>query len=89
MLPVLLPVWWRTGCRYTESMERLSSESGVSLSKWSAADNVDLGSVMQEFENFYELKYGRAPRMVRPASGEESEEMEKAAAKARRKSVKP
>jgi len=68
-------------------MDRLSTESSVSLSKWAAADNVDLASVMQEFESFYELKYGRAPRLVRPASGEEAEEVEKAAAKAKRKSV--
>ena len=73
---------------YTDSMDRLSTESSVSLSKWAAADNVDLASVMQEFESFYELKYGRAPRMVRPASGEEAEEVEKAAAKAKRKSVR-
>lgn len=71
---------------YTDSLDRLSSESGYSLSKWSAADNVDLSSIFQEFESFYEMKYGRAPRLVRPTTGEEGEEMEKNQAKARRKS---
>ena len=71
-------------CRYTDSMDRLTSESSISLSKWQAADNVDLSSIFQEFESFYELKYGRPPRLVRPATNEDAEDMEKAA-KTRRK----
>jgi katanin p60 ATPase-containing subunit A1 len=68
-------------------MERLSSESSISLSRWVAADNMDLSNIFQEFEAFYELKYQRAPRMVRPANNEDAEENEKQAARARRKSV--
>ena len=67
-------------------MDRLSSESSVSLQKWQAADNIDLASICQEFEAYYELKYGRIPRLVRPATTEEGEEVERQV-KAKRKSV--
>lgn len=29
------------------------------------ADNIDLTSVVQEFEDSYELKYGRRPKLIR------------------------
>ena len=59
-------------------MDRLSVESSISLTKWQAADNIDLNTIMQEFESFYEMKYSRTPRLVRPATGDDIEEMEKA-----------
>jgi len=73
---------------YTDSLERLSTESSLSLSRWHAADNIDLSFILQEFEQFYELKYGRAPRIVRPATtAEEAEENEKSSKHGKRKTA--
>lgn len=33
------------------------------------ADNVDLLRVIQEFEDSYEIKYGRKPKLVRSVQG--------------------
>ena len=50
-----------------ESARSLERESGVSLAKTDAADNVDLRGVLQEWEEVYESKFGRKPKMVRKA----------------------
>lgn len=87
MIVLILDFLCKSG--YTDSMERLSSESSISLARWVAADNMDLINIFQEFETFYELKYQRVARMVRPATSEDTEEQDKAAAaKARRKSAR-
>ncbi|KXS15834.1 AAA-domain-containing protein [Gonapodya prolifera JEL478] len=54
---------------YIDSASRLQSESGVSLSHVTVADNVDLLTVMQEYESYYTFKFGRAPRMTRKSDG--------------------
>jgi katanin p60 ATPase-containing subunit A1 len=41
---------------YTEAMDKLQTESSVSLARWVAADNLDLNTVFQEFEAFYEVR---------------------------------
>ncbi|TPX39342.1 hypothetical protein SeMB42_g01002 [Synchytrium endobioticum] len=53
---------------YVETAERLQSEANVSLKKWTVADNVDLISIVQEFENFHQLKFGRVPKIIRALS---------------------
>ncbi|GAX76581.1 hypothetical protein CEUSTIGMA_g4027.t1 [Chlamydomonas eustigma] len=50
---------------YIESYEKLSSESNLSLQKADAADNMDLLRIVQEFEDGYELKYNRRPKLVK------------------------
>ncbi|KAG1658974.1 hypothetical protein FOA52_008295 [Chlamydomonas sp. UWO 241] len=50
---------------YVDAYERLSSESNVHLNKVDVADNIDLVSVVQEFEESYELKYGRRPKLIK------------------------
>uniref|UniRef100_A0A383VC06 Katanin p60 ATPase-containing subunit A-like 2 n=1 Tax=Tetradesmus obliquus TaxID=3088 RepID=A0A383VC06_TETOB len=57
---------------YIEAHERLSAESNVSLTKVDAADNIDLLCILQEFEDGYEAKYGRRPKLVRRVSSEEA-----------------
>lgn len=59
---------------YTDSLCRLQSESGLSLSKWQAADNIDLRMITQEFEYYFKMKYGKPPKLVRKSTLEEVEE---------------
>jgi hypothetical protein len=58
---------YRYAAGLLESARSLERESGVSLSKTDAADNVDLRGIMQEWEGVYEAKFGRRPKMVRQA----------------------
>eukprot|EP00162_Nutomonas_longa_P007730 comp17990_c0_seq2/m.31348 comp17990_c0_seq2/g.31348 ORF comp17990_c0_seq2/g.31348 comp17990_c0_seq2/m.31348 type:complete len:596 (+) comp17990_c0_seq2:81-1868(+) len=50
---------------YIDACDRLQSESGVSLEAWDAADNMDLLTIIQEFEAFYEIKFGKRPKLAR------------------------
>jgi len=59
---------------YIDTLHRLQAESGISLSKWQAADNIDLKVLLQEFESFWKLKFGKVPKLVRKTSPEEVEE---------------
>lgn len=52
------------------AMER---ESNVGLEKWEAADNIDLAYVLQDFEEYFEIKFQKKPLLVKrnPNFGEE------------------
>eukprot|EP00195_Chlamydomonas_chlamydogama_P007559 CAMPEP_0202907358 /NCGR_PEP_ID=MMETSP1392-20130828/42210_1 /ASSEMBLY_ACC=CAM_ASM_000868 /TAXON_ID=225041 /ORGANISM="Chlamydomonas chlamydogama, Strain SAG 11-48b" /LENGTH=97 /DNA_ID=CAMNT_0049596195 /DNA_START=126 /DNA_END=416 /DNA_ORIENTATION=- len=50
---------------YIDAYEKLSTECNLSLNKVDVADNIDLLRVMMEFEESYELKYGKRPKMVK------------------------
>ncbi|KAI9012904.1 P-loop containing nucleoside triphosphate hydrolase protein [Gaertneriomyces semiglobifer] len=69
---------------YTQSVERLQEESGVQLDTWAAADNVDLLSIVQEYEGYYAIKFGRPPKLTRKHQGEKSKD-----ARSRRKAHVP
>lgn len=56
---------------YAKTCEALKAEVGSGLEKLELADNVDLGSVVREFDAYYQLKLGRAPKMLRRREGDE------------------
>ncbi|KAK3246252.1 hypothetical protein CYMTET_44210 [Cymbomonas tetramitiformis] len=55
---------------YFDSTERLQDESNVSLQRLDAADNVDLLNIVQEYEEHYDMKFGKKPKLVRKLGGE-------------------
>ena len=68
---------WLCDQGYLEAQERLARESGVCLKKVDVADNVSLESVLVQFEEYHELKFGRPPKLVRnvaPGEGAGPEE---------------
>ncbi|KAJ1548200.1 Katanin p60 ATPase-containing subunit A-like 2 [Cladochytrium tenue] len=58
-------------CGYVDSAARLQTESNVSLSRFTAADNMDLLTILQEFEVYYGIKYGKPPKLSRKLGPEE------------------
>lgn len=58
---------------YRETAEALRKEVGPSLEKLDLADNVDLGSVVREFEAYYSLKLGKAPKLLRRRANDEND----------------
>lgn len=58
---------------YVEAAERLQHESGGVLTKFVAADNIDLTLVLNEYETYYEMRFDKKPKLTRKlADGEES-----------------
>ena len=53
---------------YAGAVEALQAESGVSLGQYEVADNIELLSCLQEWEDFYEMRFGRRPKLVRKIS---------------------
>ena len=44
----------------------------MSLKEYDVCDNVFLGEVVSEVESFYEVKFGRKPKLVKKVSGKTS-----------------
>jgi katanin p60 ATPase-containing subunit A1 len=70
---IVLMLQHLTNAGYTGSVEALQAESGVSLSQYAAADNVELISALQEWEDYYELRFARRPKLVNKLSNFSSE----------------
>lgn len=57
---------------YVDALSKLEAETTLSLSNWDTADNMDLFLILTEFEQFYEIKYGKPPKLVKKATGDEN-----------------
>ena len=57
---------------YVDTAERLQSESNGITTKYAAADNVDLTTLLIDFEAYYEIRFDKKPKVVRKLNeGEE------------------
>lgn len=56
---------------YGRSLQCLQEESQVSLHEFSVADNIDLLNVIYEYEQFYQFKYQKKPKLFRHRNGAE------------------
>lgn len=54
-----------TDHNYGQSASILESEAGISLDKFDVADNIDLEIIMMEFEEYYQMRMGRRPKLFR------------------------
>ena len=65
---VVLMLHHLTQAGYSGTVEALQAESGVSQSQYEVADNIELVQVLQEFEDYYELRFARKPMLVKKLS---------------------
>ncbi|KAG2780659.1 hypothetical protein JG687_00010818 [Phytophthora cactorum] len=74
---------------YLQTAEKLQQEAGIALSKFEVVENLDLLRIVQEYEDFQEIKFGKRPKLVRRLSPDEQDRArsandKKAAAAAKR-----
>ena len=50
---------------YVESVKCLERESGLSLNRFQICDNIDLSTILQEFEAYYRIKFNRQPKIAK------------------------
>lgn len=64
---------WPPGVAAADSQTAasLQREGGNPLSRFEAADNMDLTTIVREFEAFYEIKLGKKPKLVRRGNGDD------------------
>lgn len=55
---------------YIGTVQAIQNDTNVSLDKIDAADNVDLNTIVTEYEDFYEMRFGRKPKLTRKVSGD-------------------
>eukprot|EP00033_Pygsuia_biforma_P002519 GCRY01002790.1.p1 GENE.GCRY01002790.1~~GCRY01002790.1.p1 ORF type:complete len:562 (-),score=164.23 GCRY01002790.1:42-1727(-) len=55
---------------YFSSVEHVQTETGVSLNRYEVADNVNLLQIVQEYEEYYEFKFGKKPKLFRKQSSQ-------------------
>ena len=52
-------------CRYIESANSLSKETNIDVNRYEVADNVDLETVLMDYESYYYMKFTRYPKIVK------------------------
>ena len=52
-------------CGYLDAAVAMERECNVGLAQWELADNMDLAYVLQDFEEYFELKFQKKPVLVR------------------------
>ncbi|KAL9645833.1 hypothetical protein ABK040_003565 [Willaertia magna] len=58
---------------YLDSSEKLQAETGISLRKFDAADNIDLNNILIDYEDYYQMKFGKKPKFFRKLTNEGDE----------------
>jgi hypothetical protein len=56
---------------YARSACSLEDESGVSLKKWDACDNVDLYYILKDYEEYHQIKFGKPLKLVKKLAGDD------------------
>ena len=52
-------------CGYLDASVAMERECNIGLAQWEMADNMDLYYVLQDFEEYYELKFQRKPILTK------------------------
>ncbi|KAM3133857.1 Katanin p60 ATPase-containing subunit A-like 2 [Paramecium bursaria] len=68
---IILIIKYLNNCGYFESTTKLQAESGLGLDKFDVADNIDLYMILSEFEQFYEMKFQKPPKIVKKVDGQQ------------------
>jgi len=51
--------------RYLESATTLSKETNLDMSKYDVCDNVDLETVLMEYESYYFVRFQKYPKIIK------------------------
>ena len=60
-------------CGYLDAATAFERECNIGLAQWEMADNMDLYYVVQDFEEYYEIKFQRKPILVKKNPNYEDE----------------
>lgn len=59
---------------YVDTVTRLQTESNLSLKKFTAADNLELLTIIQEYEAYHNIKFGKPPKLIRKTNADDKVE---------------
>lgn len=55
---------------YINTVQAMQNETNVSLDRVDVADNVELQNIITEYEDFYEMRFGKKPKLTRKVAAE-------------------
>lgn len=56
-------------CRFLDTVQALSKEAGPGLGQWTVCDNIDLTTVLQEYEAYCYVKFKKFPKIAKRRTG--------------------
>ena len=65
-------LWYYYNFRYVDSAQSLARETNIDLSKYEVCDNIDLETILMEYESYYYVKFSKYPKITKklgPQSG--------------------
>eukprot|EP00408_Alexandrium_pacificum_P033515 CAMPEP_0171272436 /NCGR_PEP_ID=MMETSP0790-20130122/61759_1 /TAXON_ID=2925 /ORGANISM="Alexandrium catenella, Strain OF101" /LENGTH=158 /DNA_ID=CAMNT_0011741375 /DNA_START=45 /DNA_END=518 /DNA_ORIENTATION=- len=62
---------------YIDTVQQIQADTKISLDKIDAADNVDLQTILTEYEDFYEMRFGRKPKITRKLESSDRKELDR------------
>ncbi|XP_057177898.1 katanin p60 ATPase-containing subunit A-like 2 isoform X2 [Triplophysa rosa] len=72
---------------YTDAAKALEKESSVSLCRFEVCDNVDLDTVLMEYESYYYIKFQKYPKLTKKLPEQEVNRLVKSGGKRRTSSL--
>ena len=62
---------------YADVSTKLIHDSGLNIEKFDLADNIDLGIILKEFEDYYFLRHNKQPKLLKKAEFVEEKKVTK------------
>ncbi|CAF2414911.1 unnamed protein product [Rotaria sp. Silwood2] len=78
---IILIVQWLADEGYIESARQLERETNLDVNKYDVCDNVDLYTIIQEYESYFYVKFNRYPKLTKKQGPSTAAFMNKISAK--------
>ena len=52
-------------CRYVEAAQALGRETNLDVNKYEVCDNIDLETIIMEYESYYYVKFAKYPKITK------------------------
>jgi katanin p60 ATPase-containing subunit A1 len=62
---IILILHWLTEEGYAETAKSFEKETNLDLRKYDVCDNIDLESVLQEYESYYYVRFNKYPKVIK------------------------
>ncbi len=62
---IILILQWLTEEGYAESARSFERETNLDLRKFDVCDNIDLETILQEYESYYYVRFSKYPKIVK------------------------
>ncbi|UJR23437.1 hypothetical protein I4U23_026442 [Adineta vaga] len=62
---IILILHWLADEGYIESARQLEHETNLDVNKYDVCDNVDLSTILQEYESYFHVKFNRYPKLTK------------------------